>query len=107
MSVSSNAAPASKGRDVPAASVRPTILYQGDGATVTTAFFESGGYRFPLAELDDLERVEHGGWLQSRLYELWAWFGGERVRLFSCHEAQEFGQVCRALTRAREHAGLV
>jgi len=99
MNASSNVTP-------PADGVRPTILYQGTGATVSTAFFESGGFRFPLAELDEFERVEHGGWLQSRMYELWAWFGDQRVRVFHCYDKQEFGQVCRALTRAREHAGL-
>lgn len=107
MNAGSNVTPARPGRDSSAAgSARPVVLYQGTDVTVTTAFFESGGYRFPLEELDDLERIEHGGWLQSHLYELWGWFRDQRVRLFHCYDAQEFGQVCRALTRAREHAGL-
>lgn len=106
MNASGDVTPAPRGRDLSDSIGRPTVLYQGEDVTVTTAFFESGGFRFPLAELDDLERIEHGGWLQSHLYELWAWFRDQRVRLFHCYDAQEFGQVCRALTRAREHAGL-
>jgi hypothetical protein len=85
---------------------RPSILYQGRGTTVTTTFFESGGYRYPLLELTDVERVEHGGWLQGRRFEIWARYGQQRVRVFFCYHATEFGQVCRALTRAREYAGL-
>ncbi|HEY8471801.1 MAG TPA: DUF6232 family protein [Natronosporangium sp.] len=50
--------------------------------------------------------MESGGLLQSRLYELWAWFRGQQVRLFQSYDSREFGQVCRALTRAREYAGL-
>ncbi|MPZ26087.1 MAG: hypothetical protein GEV12_06465 [Micromonosporaceae bacterium] len=103
----SNATPASSGPDPFGANSRVTVLYTADGTTVTTAFFESGGFRFRLTELERFERVEHGGWLQGRMYELWAWFEGQRVRLFQCYDSQEFGQVCRALTRAREHAGLV
>lgn len=85
---------------------RPTILYQGGGTTVTTTFFEFDGYRYPLEELTDVERVQHGGWLQSRRFEVWARFRRQRIRVFYCHHATEFGQVCRALTRAREYAGL-
>jgi hypothetical protein len=85
---------------------RSTILYQEAGTTVTTTFFEFGGYRFPLEELTNVERVEHGGWLQTRRFELWARFRQQRVRLFFCYHTREFGQVCRALTRAREYAGL-
>jgi hypothetical protein len=103
---SSDVAPAPRGRDRFVTFSRPTVLYQGDGIIVTTAFVESGGHRFLVRELSDIERVEHGGLLQSRLYELWAWFRDQRVRLFRCYDAQEFGQVCRALTRAREYAGL-
>jgi len=85
---------------------RPTILYQGDRATVTTTYFESTGHRYPVAELDDVERVETGSLLQARLFEIWARFRGERIRVFRCPDAKEFGQVCRALIRARERAGL-
>lgn len=85
---------------------RPAILYQEGGTTVTTTFFEFDGYRFPLTELTEVERVENGGWLQSRRFELWARFRRQRVRVFFCYRATEFGQVCRALTRAREYAGL-
>jgi tetratricopeptide (TPR) repeat protein len=84
----------------------PVVLYRERDTTVTTTFFEFGGYRFPLAELTDLERVEHGGWLQTRRFELWARFRQQRIRLFSCYQATEFGRVCRALTRARQYAGL-
>jgi hypothetical protein len=82
------------------------VLYEVNGTTVTTSYFESNGYRYPVEELAIVERVEHGGLLQSRRYELWAWYRGQRVRVFSCPNEMEFGQVCRALTRAREHAGL-
>lgn len=103
---SSNVAPAPRGRDSFVTFGRPTILYQGDGAVVTTTYFEAHARRFPVAELDDVERVETGSLLQSKLYELWAWFRGEQVCLFQSHDAKEFGQICRALTRARERAGL-
>jgi Family of unknown function (DUF6232) len=105
---SSNITPVPSDRDGFATLGRPAVLYQGgDGTVVTTAFFESGGLRFPVAELASVERVESGGLLQSRLFELWAWFRGEQVRLFQCYSSREFGQVCRALTRAREYAGLM
>jgi uncharacterized protein DUF6232 len=85
---------------------RAAILYQERGTTVTTTYFESGAYRFAVAELADVERVEHGRWLQAKRYELWARYRQQRIRLFYCYNAREFGQVCRALTRAREYAGL-
>lgn len=87
-------------------SSRPTILYAGTGVVITTTFFESEGNRYPLQELDYVERVEHGGWLQAVLFELWARFRDQEVRLFHSNDAVVFGQVCRALTQAREHAGL-
>lgn len=103
---SSNVTPAPSGRDSFVTSGRPTVLYEGNGVTVTTTYFQSNGLRFPVEELGDVERVEAGSLLQARLFELWAWFRGDRVRLFQCADSQEFGQVCRALTRARERAGL-
>lgn len=106
MHASSNITPTPRGRDRFVTLGQPTLLYQGDGAIVTTAYFQSIGGRFPVAELDGVERVETGSLLQSRLFELWAWFQGERVCLFQCPDEREFGQVCRALTRARERAGL-
>lgn len=106
MNASSSVAPTPRGRDRFVTFMQPTTFYQGGDTTVTSAFFESAGHSYPVDELDYIERVEQGGLLQSRLYELWAWFRGERVRLFHCYDSQEFGQVCRALTRAREHAGL-
>lgn len=87
--------------------LRPVVLYQGAGTTITTDFFESAGRRYPLVELDLVQRVEHDSWLRPRLYELWARFqGGHTVRLFRSRDAKQFGQVCRALVRARERAGL-
>lgn len=103
---SSNVTPVPRHRDGFVTLGRPAVLYQGDGTIVTTAFFESEGVRFPVDELISVERVESGGLLQSRLFELWAWFRGQQVRLFQCYNSREFGQVCRALTRAREYAGL-
>jgi hypothetical protein len=82
--------------------LRPVVLYRAAGTTVTTAFVESAGRRYPLAELDMLRRVE----LRPRWFELWAHFQGRTVRLFRSDNAQEFGKVCRALVRARELAGL-
>jgi hypothetical protein len=87
--------------------LRPAVLYQDDAITVTTAFLELAGQRYPLDELDLLRRVEHAGWLRPRLYELSARFRGRTVRLFRSRDAREFGRVCRALVRARERAGLV
>ncbi len=103
---SSGVASAPRGRDRFVTFRRPTTLYRGDRVTVTTAYFQSAGHRYPVAELADLERVETGGRWQARLFELWARFRGQRVRLFSSSNAKEFGQVCRALIRARERAGL-
>jgi hypothetical protein len=103
---SSNITSAPRGRDRFVTLGRPAVLYEGEGTIVTTAFFESEGLRFPVEELASVERVESGGLLQSRLFELWARFRGEQVRLFQCYSSREFGQVCRALTRAREYAGL-
>lgn len=103
---SSRVTSAPRGRDRFVTLKRPTVLYRGTGATVTTRFFTADGFRYPVAELDDLSRVEHGGLLQSKLYELWARFRGQRIRVFRCFDKLEFGQVCRALTRAREYAGL-
>jgi hypothetical protein len=103
---SSNITSVPRGRDPFVTIGRPAVLYQGEGTIVTTAFFESDGLRFPVDELASVERVESGGLLQSRLFELWAWFRGEQIRLFQCYSSREFGQVCRALMRAREYAGL-
>lgn len=103
---SSNVAPVPSGRDQFVTNSRPVVLYHAAAATVTTLFFESAGLRYPVEELLDVERVEHGGLWQGRCYELWADYRGQRVRLFRTHDAREFGQVCRALMRAREHAGL-
>lgn len=103
---SSNATPVPRDSDGFVTTGRPSVLYQSGGTIVTTAFFESDGARFPVDELSGVERVESGGLLQSRRFELWAWFRGEQVRLFQGYSSREFGQVCRALTRAREYAGL-
>lgn len=103
---SSRMAAAPRGRDRFVTLRRPTVLYRGRSATVTTKVFTADGFRYPVAELNDLSRVEHGGLLQSKLYELWALFRGQRIRVFLSFDKQEFGQVCRALTRAREYAGL-
>jgi hypothetical protein len=85
---------------------RSAVLYRHADTTVTVAYLESDGHRFPLQELDQIERVEYGGLLGTQLFELWALFRGHRVRLFHTYDAREFGQVCRALTRAREYLGL-
>jgi Family of unknown function (DUF6232) len=106
MHPSSSLTPAPRGRDRFVTSVEPTVLYQADGTTVTTAYFESSSYRFPVVELDQVERVEQGGFLQSRRYELWALFRGQRVRIYHSYDHTEFGKVVRALTRAYEFAGL-
>jgi hypothetical protein len=37
-----------------------------------------------------------------RPYELWAWYRGHQVRLFSCSDRMVFGQVSRALQRSLE-----
>lgn len=81
-------------------------FYRYDGTIVTTAFVESDGRRYPLVDLTSLRRVEHTSLLQPRAYELWARFRGRLVRLFRSRDPREFGQVCRAVVRAREHAGL-
>jgi TPR repeat protein len=85
---------------------RSAVLHRQGSTTVTVAYFDSDGRRFPLQELDQIERVEHRGLLGPRLFELWALFRGHRVRLFHTYDAREFGQVTRALVRAREYAGV-
>lgn len=35
-------------------------------------------------------------------HELWGWYGGAEVQLFSADDERQFGQVTRALLRARE-----
>jgi hypothetical protein len=106
MKGSSNPAPDPRWRDQSVTSTPATVLFRGAGITVTTAFIESAGRRYPLAQLRAFRRVEHASWLQPRMYELWARFRGELVQLFRSRDEQEFGQVCRALVRAREYAGL-
>jgi hypothetical protein len=88
------------------ASTHAIIFYKGASTTVTSTFFVAGRHRYPMAELKNLERVEHRGPLRPTLYELWAFFRGHWVRLFRTSDAKEFGQVARALARAREYAGL-
>lgn len=102
---SSNVVPVPRGRDEFVTYPRPTVLYQGNGTVVTTTHVETQCYRYPVTELFSVQRVVHGGLLQRR-YELWARFRGRVVRLFRSHNAEEFGKVCRALTRAREFAGI-
>jgi hypothetical protein len=79
-------------------------LYLRPGTRITTQIFEFAGYRYPVAELGQIRRVVLNSRLRHRLFELWAQFDGRTVRLFSCHNEREFGQVCRALVRAREYA---
>lgn len=85
---------------------RPTVLFRGADTVITTEFFESAGQRYPVAELTMVRRAEQASWLKRRRYELWAQMGGRWVQLFVSRDEREFGQVCRALTRAREYAGL-
>jgi hypothetical protein len=60
-----------------------------------------------VTELSSIERVQlERGLLQERSYELWARFRGQQVRLFRSDDAREFGQVCRALLRARQLGGV-
>lgn len=106
MQASRNVTQAPRGRDPFVTFNRQAIYYQDRNTTVTSRYFQSDGYRYPVDELVDIERVEHGGWLQARAYELWGRFRGQRIRLFLCYNARQFGQVCRALTRARENLGL-
>jgi hypothetical protein len=106
MQGSSNPAPRPRWRDQSVTSTPATVLYQGAGITVTTAFIEVAGDRYPLGQLLALRRVEQSRLLQPRRYELWARFRGELVRLFRSRNEQEFNRVCRALVRAREYAGL-
>jgi hypothetical protein len=106
MEGSSYPAPFPRWRDQPVTFNRSIVLYREGGTTVTTAFFESAGRRYPLAELREPRRVENASWLRPRMFELWALFRGRLVRLFRSRSEHEFGKVCRALVRAREHAGL-
>lgn len=43
-----------------------------------------------------------GNWLRPPSYELWGRYQGVDVLLFSCDQERQFGQVTRALVRARE-----
>lgn len=103
---SSSTAAAPRGRDRFVTLRRPIVLFRGNGVTVTTKSFTTDGFRYPVTELDGLSRIEHGGLLQAKSYELWARFRGQQIRVYHSVDKQEFGQVCRALTRAREYAGL-
>jgi len=44
--------------------------------------------------------------LRPRPFELWADYRGTTIQLFSSDSEREYGQVCRALVRAREIARL-
>src|SRR5690606_32869620 len=74
---------------------RPMVLYDGD-TVVTTAYFESGGRRYPLAALSTVRRAELARRPKSRQYELWARIGGDWVRLYASRTERVYGQVCRA-----------
>jgi hypothetical protein len=106
MQGSSNQTPSPRWRNQPVTFDRTLVLYRAAGTTITTVFFESAGRRFPVAALRSPRRIEHKSLWRPRAYELWARFEGRLVRLFRCRNAREFGKVCRALMRAREHAGL-
>lgn len=106
MNGSSNPAPVQKQRDHSGTPAPPTVHYRSAGITITTEFVESAGRRYSLVELLAPRRAQGASWWQPRRYELWATFQGERVRLFVSRDGQRFNQVCRALVRAREHAGL-
>ncbi len=106
MEGSSNRTPDQRRRDRSVTFHRAVVLYQAAGTVVTTAFFESAGRRYPMAELHSLRRIEHSSLWQPRAFELWARYRGRLVRLYRSRKAHEFGKVCRALVRAREHAGL-
>jgi hypothetical protein len=45
------------------------------------------------------------GWVFRRPYEIWAEFRGSQVLLFATEDAEQYGQVARALVRARELGG--
>jgi hypothetical protein len=42
--------------------------------------------------------------MRPRPFELWADYQGTTIQLFYCDNEREYGQVCRALVRAREMA---
>ncbi|HLU44295.1 MAG TPA: DUF6232 family protein [Natronosporangium sp.] len=86
---------------------RPIVLYRDWNTLVTTETFWSEDGCYPVEELAFVERVESGSRFRGRSYELRALFRGQRVRLFRTRNQCKFGQVCRALTRAQEYAGLV
>lgn len=107
MNGSSNAIPdQSQHEDRFVTSHGSTVLYRGIDTIITTAFFESAGRRYPVAELILVRKAEQAGWAWARRFELWAQIRGRWVPLFQSRDEREFGQVCRALTRAREYAGL-
>lgn len=81
-----------------------TTLYRGRDTRITTHHFESAGHRYPVANLGEIRRAVLHSWPRTRRYELWAHVDGRTVRLFYCDSEREFGQVCRALVRAREYA---
>lgn len=47
-----------------------------------------------------------GHWLRPPAYELWGRYHGVMILLFSSDQERQFGQVTRALLRAREVARL-
>jgi hypothetical protein len=42
------------------------------------------------------------GWIFRRPYEIWAHYRGSPVLLFATEDSEQYGQVARALVRARE-----
>ncbi|MBG6139458.1 DUF6232 family protein [Longispora fulva] len=83
-----------------------TIYYERDGVRVTEQCVEVAGTCYPLAELGRIEVAPPTGlsavFRVGRRWELWAEHRGAWVLLFATGSERIFGQVGRAVTRARE-----
>jgi hypothetical protein len=104
---------------------RPDTLLRQPGIRVSGRWFIVGSRRYDVTELSHLRTVRGPrdpltiravittgvvlaaiGRLRPRPFELWAEYRGMTVQLFYSDSEREYGQVCRALVRAREMARL-
>jgi Family of unknown function (DUF6232) len=80
---------------------RPVMHYPGPGVVVTSDYVDYVGGRVAIADLTRVvRRVDNPR--HPRRMTIEAESRGQRIQLFSTRDPREFGQVCRALTRAIE-----
>ncbi|WP_018349600.1 DUF6232 family protein [Longispora albida] len=83
-----------------------TVYYDRGGIRITERCMELHGQCYPLAELSRIEVSPPSGVLAflriRRVWELWAEHRGVVTLIFTSRSERIFGQVRRALMRARE-----